>query len=132
MVKRAVVDASSTRVLTIPCKVSWLCTFTIDDLSSASIHSSSSSSSYESTMRIEVSSPRRVILCSVSFLLYFALNLIYVSLSFMHEIVSPTIHVIVSYILTERAMKICRCLNILLHVVSLTRVMFFFAYLAPR
>jgi hypothetical protein len=80
---------------------------------------------------IEVSSPRRVILRSVSFLLYFTLNLIYVSQPFMHEIVSPIIPIIMSHRLTEHVIQICGCLNILLHVIALTKVMPIFAYLAP-
>jgi hypothetical protein len=132
MVKRVAVAASGTRVLKIPFKVSWLCAVIKNDLSLTSTHSSSSSSSSESTTRIEVSSLRRVILRSVSFLLYFALNLIYVSQPFMHEIVSPTIPIIMSYRLIECTVQICRCLNILLHVVALTREMSVSAYFAPR
>jgi vesicle coat complex subunit len=101
-------------------------------LSRTLTHSSSSSSSYESTVRIEVSSPRKFILRSVSFLLYFTLNLIYVSRPFMHEIIRPIIPIIMSYGLTEYTIQICSCLNIPFHVVALTRAMSVSAYLAPR
>jgi hypothetical protein len=131
MFKRAAVAASSARVLTVPCEVSWLCVVVTDDLSSASTHTSSSSSSSESTMRVEVSSPRGVILRSVSFLLYFTLNFVYVSRPFMHEVISPTIPIIMPHRLTECEIQICGCLNIFLHVIALTRAMSILAYLAP-
>jgi hypothetical protein len=95
MVKRGAVTGSGTRVLTIPCKVSWLCAVITDDLSLTSTHASSSSSSSVSTVRIVVSSPRGVILRSVSFLLYFTLDFIYVSQPLMHKVIGPTIPIIV-------------------------------------
>jgi hypothetical protein len=103
MLEGVAIVASSARVMTVPCEMSWLCAVMIDDLSSASNHTSSSSLSSESTARIEVSSPRGVVLCSVSFLLYFALNFLYIYRPFMHEIIIPTLPIIMSHGIIECA-----------------------------
>jgi hypothetical protein len=65
-------------------------------------------------------------------LLCFTLDLVYVPRSFMHKVISPTILIIMSYGFTECTVYICRCLDILLHVILLTSTMFVFAYLALR
>jgi hypothetical protein len=50
----------------------------------------------------------------------------------MHEIIIPTILLIMSHILAECAENIGRCMDIFLHIITFTRAMSSSTYLAPR
>jgi hypothetical protein len=49
----------------------------------------------------------------------------------MHEVISPTILLIMPHIFAECTINIGRCLDIFLHIITFTRAMFGSAYLTP-
>jgi hypothetical protein len=113
----------------IPSQISRICEVIENYLTSSSTHTSSSSSSSESTMRVEFSSSLGVELCIIYFLLYFSLNYICIPLYFMHEIVTPIILLVMPHRFTECAVNIGTCLDIILHIITFSRVMSSSTYL---